>query len=263
MVAEVVRLRSLPEPPNSHEFGYENASQRCLTGQSPNPSRKPEFRTPRRRCNRELVRGGADERLVAIRGRRDRFSAVTRLASACRLGFRRRATFAASSRRTFATRFRPQFVTAQAAIAVLVESPAVPPPRWRSRRLKVRRPHPCPTPRSPDFAVVLRPPHDLHRDRGPPGFRGGAGSCRCPLASPAPPCWPRPRGGWASVQPANSMIAKAPAKIVLHHLIVILPFAREVFFLEFHDPPAAVTLIQNRKMHLNSAGGGGGKRFPR
>jgi hypothetical protein len=29
------------------------------------------------------------------------------------------------------------------------------------------------------------------------------------------------------------MIAKAPAKIVLHHLIVILPFAREVFFLEF------------------------------
>jgi hypothetical protein len=43
------------------------------------------------------------------------------------------------------------------------------------------------------------------------------------------------------------MIAKAPAKIVLHHLIVILPFAREVFFLEFYDPPAAVTLIQNRR----------------
>jgi hypothetical protein len=43
------------------------------------------------------------------------------------------------------------------------------------------------------------------------------------------------------------MIAKAPAKIVLHHLIVILPFAREVFFLEFYDPPAAVTLFKNRK----------------
>jgi hypothetical protein len=56
---------------------------------------------------------------LVVRSRR--FSAVTRLGSAGRLGFRRRVTFAASSGLTFATRFRPQFVTAQAAIAVLVE----------------------------------------------------------------------------------------------------------------------------------------------
>jgi hypothetical protein len=57
--------------------------------------------------------------LLVVRSRR--FSAVTRLGSAGRLGFRRRVTFAASSGLTFATRFGPHFLTAQAAIAVLVE----------------------------------------------------------------------------------------------------------------------------------------------
>jgi hypothetical protein len=65
----------------------------------------------------------------------------------------------------------------------------VPPPHWRSRRLKVRRPHPCPTPKSPDFAIVLRPPHDLDQDRSPQASAGELD----PAAALAPR-QPRPAG---------------------------------------------------------------------